>query len=93
MPFAQNGIKPQRIREPKLRLRSVVLGDHRERLLYCDHIEQEGEGLFRLACEHDLEGVVAKWKSGLYLPERETTWLEVRNRQYSQWAGRVQSVF
>jgi hypothetical protein len=23
-----------------------------------------------------------------YLPERETTWLKIRNRQYSQWVGR-----
>jgi bifunctional non-homologous end joining protein LigD len=43
----------------KVRLRSLV-PQHGERLLYCDHIEQDGEGLFRLACEHDLEGVVSK---------------------------------
>ena len=36
-----------------------------ERLLYCDHIDGHGEGLFRLACEHDLEGIVAKRKSKL----------------------------
>ena len=23
-----------------------------ERFLYCDHVEADGEGLFRLACEH-----------------------------------------
>jgi bifunctional non-homologous end joining protein LigD len=34
--------------ERKLRLRSVVL-EHGERLLYCDHVEQNGEGLFRIA--------------------------------------------
>ncbi|HEY1575762.1 MAG TPA: hypothetical protein VGF82_01645, partial [Terracidiphilus sp.] len=38
-----------------------------ERLLYCDHIEGDGEELFRLACEHDLEGVVAKRKADPYL--------------------------
>ena len=27
------------------------------------------EGLFRLACENDLEGIVAKRKSDPYLPE------------------------
>ena len=26
-----------------------------ERLLYCDHVEGNGEGLFQLACEHALE--------------------------------------
>jgi ATP-dependent DNA ligase len=59
-----------------------------ERLLYCDHIEGDGEALFRLACQHDLEGTVAKHKHGPYLPEGQTTWFKVRNRGYSQWAGR-----
>jgi len=71
----------------KLRLRSVV-PNRGERLLYCDHVEQDGEGLFRLACQHDLEGVVAKHTGSLYLPDRETTWIKIRNRAYSQWAGR-----
>ncbi len=48
----------------KLRLRALV-PDEAERLLYCDHIEGKGEGLFRLACEHDLEGIVAKHKYAL----------------------------
>jgi hypothetical protein len=26
----------------------------------------------------------------LHLPERETTWLKIRNHSYSQWAGRVE---
>lgn len=29
-------------------------------VLYVDHIEGEGERLFELACERDLEGIVAK---------------------------------
>ena len=45
--------------ERKARLRSVV-PQRRERLLYCDHVEGDGEGLFRKAYEHDLEGIVAK---------------------------------
>ena len=43
----------------KLRLRRVV-PKLTERLLYCDHIEVDGQGLFQLACQHDLEGIVAK---------------------------------
>jgi hypothetical protein len=57
------------------------------RLLYCDHIEGDGEELFRLACEDDLEGIVAKRKSDPYLPEH-ATWLKIRNQNYSQWIGR-----
>jgi ATP-dependent DNA ligase len=45
-------------------------------------------GLFRLACEHDLEGIVAKWKHVPYLPDQPTSWLKIRNRSYSQWVGR-----
>jgi len=43
----------------KLRVRALM-PTKGKRLLYCDHIDADGEGLFRLACEHDLEGVVAK---------------------------------
>ncbi len=57
-------------------------------MLFCDHVEGNGEGLFRLASEHDLEGVVAKHRYGPYLPDRETTWMKIRNRTYSQWIGR-----
>jgi ATP-dependent DNA ligase len=70
----------------KLRLRRVVPRKS-ERLLYCDHIDGDGEGLFRLACEHDLEGIVAKRNSELYLAEH-ANWLKISNTNYSQWAGR-----
>jgi bifunctional non-homologous end joining protein LigD len=65
-----------------------VVPRHGDRLLYCDHIEEDGEGLFRLACEHDLEDIVAKRKYMPYRPAQETTWVKIRNRGYSQWAGR-----
>jgi hypothetical protein len=58
-----------------------------ERLFYCDHIDADGEGLFHLACEHDLEGVVAKPKGDPYLPEH-ASWLKIRIQNYSQWVGR-----
>jgi len=75
--------------ERKLRLRFVAPRGG-ERLLYCDHVEQDGEALFRLACERDLEGIVAKKKSAAYLPHEESTWFKIRNRSYSQWIGREQ---
>jgi ATP-dependent DNA ligase len=73
--------------ERKSRLRSVMPRGS-ERLLYCDHVEGDGEGLFRLACEHDLEGVVAKHKYSAYLTDANPTWFKIRNRSYSQWVGR-----
>ena len=69
----------------KLRLRAAV-PKHRDRLLYCDHIDRDGEALFRLACENDLEGIVAKRKPDRYLPDH-TRWLKIRNHDYSQWVG------
>ena len=70
----------------KLRLHSVV-PKRGERLLYCDHIDRDGEGLFRLACENDLEGIVAKRKGDPYLPDH-AKWVKIRNHDYSQWVGR-----
>ena len=55
-----------------------------EQLLYCDHVD-DGDGLFRLACENDLEGIVAKERQAPYEPE--TRWLKIRNQSYSQWVG------
>ena len=43
--------------------------------------------LFRLACDNDLEGIVAKRKYDPYLPDL-ARWLKIRNTDYSQWAGR-----
>ena len=51
-------------------------------------IDGNGEGLFRLACEHDLEGIVAKRKQGTYLPQEPSSWVKIRNRSYNQWVGR-----
>jgi bifunctional non-homologous end joining protein LigD len=74
--------------ERKRQLRALVTAE-RDRLLFCDHIEERGEDLFRFVCEHDLEGMVAKPKNSPYLfSESETHWLKIRNQEYSQWNGR-----
>jgi ATP-dependent DNA ligase len=46
-----------------------------------------GTDLFRVICERDMEGVVAKQASARYTPEA-TTWVKIKNRAYSQAAGR-----
>ena len=43
--------------------------------------------LFKAAFECDLEGIVAKLKTGLYTPE-ESSWVKIKNRNYSQMEGR-----
>ncbi len=73
--------------ERKRRLRDLVpLAD--PYLLFCDHVERDGVGLFEQAWRHDLEGIVAKRRNGAYLPGTECDWLKIRNRNYSRWIGR-----
>jgi ATP-dependent DNA ligase len=55
-------------------------------VLYVEHVES-GTDLFQAICEQDMEGVVAKQANGRYTPER-TTWVKIKNRQYSQAVGR-----
>ena len=49
---------------------------------------ERGRDLFRVACERDLEGIVAKWGSGTYQAGGGTSWLKIKNPEYSQIAGR-----
>ena len=72
--------------ERKHKLRGVV-PQQGKGLLYCDHIEGQGERLFQLACKRDLEGIVAKRKFDPYLLDN-AKWYKIRNRNYSQWVGR-----
>ena len=43
------------------------------RLLYVDHVEARGRGFFKLACAHDLEGIVGKLASGRYHADGKST--------------------
>ena len=71
-------------------LQQVVPSSH-SRLLYLDHIEDQGVELFKRCRELDLDGVVAKPR---WSPYRErhgrTTWLKVKNPDYSQAEGRLE---
>jgi ATP-dependent DNA ligase len=62
---------------------------HESRLRYVDHIRECGRDLFDLACAHDTEGIVAKWSRGRYCTDGATTsWLKIKNADYSQAVGR-----
>lgn len=41
----------------------------------------DGEALWEAVCEHELEGVVAKRRSGRYVPGGRG-WIKVKNREY-----------
>jgi ATP-dependent DNA ligase len=40
-----------------------------------------GADLFRVICDRDMEGIVAKQASARYTPEA-TTWVKIKSRQY-----------
>jgi ATP-dependent DNA ligase len=53
------------------------------------NVEEHGEQLFGLACERDLEGIVAKHRQSRYAVEdHNRAWVKIRNRSYSQLIGR-----
>jgi len=56
-------------------------------VLYVEHVAS-GTDLFRVICDRDMEGIVAKQASAHYTPEA-TTWVKIKNRQYSQAVGRA----
>lgn len=72
----------------KRRLRTVMPRIN-SRLRYVDHVARRGRDLFNAACERDLEGVVAKWGRGSYETDgMKTSWLKIKNPQYSHMVGR-----
>src|SRR5262245_34746166 len=50
-------------------------------LVYVQHFAS-GTDLFRVICERDMEGVVAKQASARYAPEA-TTWVKIKNTHFS----------
>lgn len=59
-------------------------------MLYVDHTKGAGTELYRLACQLDLEGIVAKRADSQY--DQETNgriWIEITNPDYSQKDGRA----
>jgi hypothetical protein len=59
------------------------------RLLYVNDLPPRGSALFNAACNRDLEGIVGKWRDGRYETDGvSTSWVKIKNPQYSQMAGR-----
>jgi bifunctional non-homologous end joining protein LigD len=45
----------------------------------------DGEALWAAVCEHELEGVVAKRRTGRYVTGRNSSWVKTKNRDYWRW--------
>jgi bifunctional non-homologous end joining protein LigD len=76
-------LRPLPLIERKRLLRSIVPGQPSV-MLYAEHVGSYGVEFFRLACEQDLEGIVAKAKHAAYGEK----WFKIRNPGYSQYEGR-----
>jgi ATP-dependent DNA ligase len=67
----------------------VIYFDSDARIQYVDYVDGTGTALFEQACQHDLDGIVAKQKHAPYVTDREQSpWFKIRNPHYSQWVGR-----
>jgi len=76
--------------ERKQQLRQIVPVES-PCVLHVDYLPEKGRELFALACEKDLEGVVGKWAKGSYQSDgRSTSWIKVKNANYSQAEGRAE---
>lgn len=76
--------------ERKQKLREIVPAAP-SRMLFSEHLDTRGTQLYRFASEYDLEGIVAKWKYGSYLPNCDaTTWIKIKNPNYTQAEGRAE---
>jgi bifunctional non-homologous end joining protein LigD len=62
-----------------------ILPSRSTHVLYVDHSRGNGTALYRLACQLDLEGIVAKRADSLYLENRnEPNWIKIKNPAYTQ---------
>lgn len=79
----------EKLTDRKQELRRLMSTVEMSRLQYVDHIHEQGTALFQRVCEMDLEGIVAKHSHSPYVTEpQKTTWIKIKNRNYSQMAGR-----
>jgi ATP-dependent DNA ligase len=52
----------------------------------------DGEALWAAVCEHELEGVVAKRRSGRYVPGGRS-WIKTKNREYWRYEMEREGAF
>jgi bifunctional non-homologous end joining protein LigD len=66
-----------------------ILPSRSAHVLYVDHSRGNGTALYRLACQLDLEGIVAKRADSIYEDNPNLrNWIKIKNPAYSQKEGR-----
>jgi bifunctional non-homologous end joining protein LigD len=77
---------PLLTRKAKLRR---LLPSRSTHVLYVDHTKGAGQRLYELACQLDLEGIVAKRAASPYGQDANgKDWIKIKNANYSQKEGR-----
>ena len=67
-----------------------ILPSRSAHVLYVDHSRGNGNALYRLACQLDLEGIVAKRADSTYEDNiNARNWIKIKNPVYSQKEGRA----
>jgi bifunctional non-homologous end joining protein LigD len=65
-----------------------ILPSRSPHVLYVDHSRGNGSALYRLACQLDLEGIVAKRADSRYEDNPSAlNWIKIKNPAYSQKKG------
>ena len=71
-----------RLIERKERLKKLIVRADSPALLYADHVDGYGIDFFRIICEKNLEGIVAKPRASLY--DSSAKWVKIKNAKYTQ---------
>jgi bifunctional non-homologous end joining protein LigD len=71
--------------ERKKKLQRLIEGSGWSEIIFAQHVERDGKLFFEEVCERNLEGIVAKRRTGVYA---EHGWLKIKNPNYSQSDGR-----
>jgi bifunctional non-homologous end joining protein LigD len=59
------------------------------RVRYVQHVEGRGTDLFGAVCDRDLEGIVGKWRRGMYGSDpSRTSWVKIKNPTYTHAENR-----
>jgi bifunctional non-homologous end joining protein LigD len=66
------------LHERKRVLRQLMASAPKGPLLYCDHLEADGEAAFKHACAMGLEGIVCKRAAATYRSGHTESWIKVK---------------
>jgi ATP dependent DNA ligase domain len=76
-------LRPLPLEERRPRLRKVLRGAGKA-LRFSEHLEGDGEAIFRHACALGLEGIISKRRDARYRSGRSLTWLKIKNHAHER---------